>query len=316
MTEPADNIEVKITEAGAYDDIDMEIYHGDCCVGPSISNSGIKQMLADPAEYWRKSPMNPLRVKDEAKRHFNIGTSAHLLLLEPETVNGLISVIPNKKLASNGALSTKAAKEFKAEQEQLGRVVITEAEWNMVCDMADVLSENDYVTRALVGMDIEKSLFWQDEETGVWLKTRPDIMPRESGRYVVDYKTTDFDDIASWEKQATADTRLDIQAASQLWGCKAAAEIEARGVLYIVQSKKPPHRIALRFVHASSYLHEIGRVDLRRGINSFAHCWETGEWPSPWDDVKELTPPDWRMRQIERQLEEGSISTPNDPLAA
>jgi len=290
MTEPAENIEEKIAEAGVYD-IPMEVYHGDCCVGPSISNSGIKQILADPAEYWRKSALNPDRVEQETKRHFNIGTSAHLLFLEPDTVNGLVSVVPSDILASNGAMSTKAAKEFKAKQEELGRTVITENEW-------------------------KQSLFWQDEETGVWLKTRPDTMPRESGRYIVDYKTTDFEDIASWERQATADTRLDIQAASQLWGCKAAAQIEAKGVLYIVQSKKPPHRVALRFIHAGSLLHEIGRVDLRTGINSFAQCWETGEWPSPWDDVKELSPPDWRMRQIERQLEEGSINTPNDALAA
>lgn len=315
MTEPAENIEEKIAKAGVYD-IPMEVYHGDCCVGPSISNSGIKQILADPAEYWRKSALNPDRVKGESKRHFNIGTSAHLLFLEPDTVNGLVSVVPSDILASNGAMSTKAAKEFKAKQEELGRTVITENEWNMVCDMADVLADNEIVARALAETDIEQSLFWRDEETGVWLKTRPDTMPRESGRYIVDYKTTDFEDIASWERQATADTRLDIQAASQLWGCKAAAGIEAKGVLYIVQSKKPPHRVALRFVHAGSLLHEIGRVDLRTGINSFAHCWETGEWPSPWDDVKELNPPDWRMRQIERQLEEGSINTPNDALAA
>lgn len=315
MTEPAEHIDVKIDEAGAYD-LEMDVYHGDCCTGPSISNSSIKQLLADPSEYWRKSPLNPDRVKEASKRHFNIGTSAHLLLLEPDTVNGIISVIPNDLLASNGALSTKAAKEFKATQEDLGRVVITEAEWNMVCDMADVLSDNDYVTRALVDMDIEKSLIWPDEETGVFLKTRPDVMPRESGRYVVDYKTTDFEMIESWEKQATADVRLDIQAAMQMWGCEEAAGIEPRGVLYVVQCKKPPHRVALRFVHPRSILHDAGRHDLRRGINIFAECWESGHWPSPWDQVKELTPPDWRLRQIERQLEDSSTGLPHGSLAA
>lgn len=316
MTEPAENIETRIAEAGVYD-MDMDVYHGDCCTGPSLSSSSIKQLLADPSEYWRKSPMNPDRVKEEkTKRHFNIGTSAHLLLLEPETVNGLISVIPTELLASNGALSTKAAKEFKAEQEEAGRTVITEAEWQMVCDMADELADNSFVTRALAEVDIEKSLIWPDEETGVWLKARPDAMPRESGRYIVDYKTTDFADIASWEKQSTADVRLDIQAAFQMWGVKAAADIEARGVLYVVQSKKPPHRVALRFIHPRSLLHDAGRVDLRRGINIFAECWAQGSWPSPWDEVKELTPPDWRMRQIEKHLENVEYSFPENPLAA
>lgn len=315
MTEPAENIETKITKAGVYD-MDMDVYHGDCCDGPSISNSSIKQLLADPAEYWRKSPMNPNRVKEASKRHFNIGTSAHLFLLEPDTINDIVSVIPTEMLASNGALSTKAAKAFKAEQEELGRTVITEAEWQMVCDMADVLAENDYVTRALTDMDVEKSLIWPDEETGVYLKTRPDAMPRESGRYIVDYKTTDFELISAWEKQATADVRLDIQAAMQMWGTKACADIEASGVLYVVQSKKPPHRVALRFITPRSLLHDAGRVDLREGINIFAQCWANGDWPSPWDEIKELTPPDWRIRQIERHLEDASYHLPQNQMAA
>lgn len=74
------------------------------------------------------------------------------------------------------------------------------------------------------------------------------------------------------------------------------------------QSKKPPHRVAVRFI-----LHEsdsdkardmltAARRDLRQGINTFLACWDTMDWPSPWDRVCELTPPTWRSVQIEKQL--------------
>lgn len=292
-----------ISETGLYD-LEMDVYHGDCCAGPSISSSGLKQILIDPAVYWDTSALNPAARKVEAKRHFNIGTSAHLFLLEPHLIKEQISVIPSDMLASNGALSTKAAKAFVADQTELGRTVIKEEEWDMVCDMADRLSENETVSRALTDVVVEQSIILKDPNTGVFLKSRPDVMPTQSGRWIVDYKTTDYDDIRAWERQSTADVRLDVQAALQIWAVKEAAGIDPQGVMYVVQSKKPPHRVAIRVIRPGTDLFNMGRVDLRRAINKFHACITTGQWPSEWDKVCDVTPPDFRLRQIERELAE------------
>src|SRR4029434_7552308 len=42
---------------------------------------------------------------------------------------------------------------------------------------------------SLLNGQIEKSFFWQDKTTGLWLKARPDAIPTDSGDYA-DLKTT------------------------------------------------------------------------------------------------------------------------------
>jgi hypothetical protein len=311
----ASTLRPRITKSGAYDGLPNDFYHGDCCDGASISSTSIKAVLKDPSVYWHTSYLNPEAKKSESKRHFNVGSSAHILLLEPHLVEAQISVIPQNILASNGALSTKAAKEFVEVQTDAGRTVIKEEEWEMVCDMADALSNNAMVTRALKDGVIEQSHIWQDHETGVWLKSRPDFTPNKSDAFIVDYKTTDYEHIEQWEKQAMADVRVDIQAALQMWGAAENRSISPRGVLYVVQSKKPPHQIALRLILQESDndkardMLKAARIDLRRGINTFSHCWTSSDWPSPWNEVTELVPPSWRSAQIDKQLAEGTGNT-------
>lgn len=306
---------------GVYDDLDDETYHGDCCPGPSLSSTSIRQVLKDPGDFWDQSILNPAvkaakaeeRARAEAEgtapppgtRKFNKGKAAHLLLLEPHRVEGCVAVIPDDILASNGALSTKAAKAFVAEQTDLGRTVLKEEEWQTICDMADALSADSRVMRLLSGCKLEQSHIWQDHETGVYIKSRPDICPQESGTFVIDYKTTDAADIDQWVNKSLCDFRLDMQAALQMWGAHESLGIETHGVCYIVQSVKTK-RVALRYITNQTAtgrdLLAVARQDLRAGINTFARCWSERKWPSYWSGMAEMFPPQRREREIEKQL--------------
>jgi hypothetical protein len=310
---------------GVYDGLPNEVYHGDCCAGPSISSTGIRICAKDPFLYWQTSPLNPdverKKLEEEAKRieagmppppaskftRFATGSAAHLMLLEPELVSQGIAVVPEEMLASNGALSTNAAKAFVKEQAEAGRVVLKPEEWDRICDMADALGSNPRVMKLLEGGTVEQSHIWQDPETGVYLKSRPDVMPKAGGEWIVDYKTTDRDDIEAWERAATCDHRLDMQAALQMAGAYEACGLEARGVVYIVQHVKTA-RIAIRYFDRDGHadIINVARLDLRKGINAFAHCWEYGDWLGPWEFEGGITAPDFRARQIERQLEDAS----------
>lgn len=308
-----------ITATGHYD-LTNEEYHGNCCAGPSLSNSSIKALLADPSEYWRESPLNPQRVEREQKKAFNVGTTAHTMVLEPELVQETIAVIPNDMLASNGALSTKAAKTFLAEQTKLGRTVVKQAEWEAVCDMADEIRSNEVIMRALSGGLPEQSLIVKDEETGIFLKSRPDYMPTEDGRFIVDLKTTDRPMIGDWERTATVDLRYDMQAAMMLWATELVTGIRPAGVMFVVSCKQAPYRVAVRTIRPNSdtgrALLDAGWDDIRKGVNIFAECWDSQRWPSPWDSISDVTAPEWRMRQIEKQLEASSTSSPFGEIAA
>lgn len=314
-----------LLEAGVYDDLPDDIYHGDCCAGPSISSTGLRQMLGDPATYWSKSALNPdvkeakRKEREEAKaagivipkRYFDRGKAAHVLTLEPEKITGAVSVVPADILGSNGSLSTKAAKAFVAEQQALGRSVLKPDEWEMVCDMAEALQDDSYAMSLMDGCAVEQSHIWQDPQTGTYIKSRPDMTPPEEGRWIVDYKTTDIEDIDTWVRKSLVDVRLDIQAALQMWGVHEATGWSCPGVAYIVQNTKTK-RVAVRLMPKGSDMLAAARQDIRQALNMFAHCWAEGEWPSPWDQVEEMTPPDFRARAIERQLAERAPIFPGE----
>lgn len=305
LTETVATEPVKIAASGAYD-LPNEIYHSDCCAGPSISPSSVKEILSDPSEYWRKSYLNPDAEPREGKQAFNVGTAAHTLVLEPELLHDTIAVVPGDYLASNGALSTKKAKEFVAEQTELGRTVIKPDEWDAVCSIADNVRAHPQVVRSLARGRVEQSLILKDDETGIFLKARPDFMPDESDRFIVDLKTTDRTDIAGWEKSALADLRYDIQAAVMMVVMREVTGIKPAGVLYIVTCKQPPYRVGVRVLRPASdigrTLLDAGWADTLKAMRIFAECWQTATWPSPWDAVSDIAPPEFVMRQADRNI--------------
>ena len=297
----------KISATGHYA-LSNEEYHGDCCDGPSISASSIKAILADPSEYWRFSPLNPDREAPKEKAAYNIGTALHTLVLEPEMAGETISVIPADHLASNGALTTNKAKAFVDAQRAAGRITLKPDEWETACVMAERVHNNELVARALRGGLVEQSLIVKDEATGIYLKSRPDHMPVENKRFILDLKTTDREEIGSWERTAIEDLNYHVQAGLSLWALQQVSGITAAGVLYVVVCKKPPHRVAVRMIRAQSEtgadLLDAGWLDIEAALRIFAVCWETGDWPSPWDKVSDLQPSDWTMRTLRGRVQD------------
>ncbi|MNF16512.1 hypothetical protein D3C80_2195590 [compost metagenome] len=64
-------------------------------------------------------------------------------------------------------------------------------------------------------------------------------------------------------------------------------------------------------------------MQLRRAIDQFAQCVESGVWPGPGGDRQDaeyLTLPPWAAKQIDQRLEviaaEANDNTPNSEIAA
>lgn len=306
-----------IAAPGIYDLTNRE-YHGQCCDGPSISASGIKTIVSEsPADFWRTSKLNSDAEPAPDKQAFRFGEAAHTLLLEPERVKDQIDVIPLDILASNGATSTGAAKEFIAESIRNGRTPIKPSEWLEVERMRDALAAHPFARRALQNGRAEVSLIMQDPQTDVWLKSRPDFMPDGDGKYIVDYKTT-AKNLRDWEKAATVDLRYDIQAALMLWAANVVANVEPKGILYLVQEKKAPYRVGmLAFTidvnkPATRALLDCARLDLRHGIDTFRNCYDANDWPSGWELPREIEAPGWHQKSAEYRCENASYDFGNE----
>ncbi|MEM9762869.1 MAG: PD-(D/E)XK nuclease-like domain-containing protein [Pseudomonadota bacterium] len=293
----------QIASAGAYD-LPEELYHGQPCDGPSISSTGIKKIIGDgPSAFFREWSGNPESEDAAPKKHFDIGRAAHLMMLEPERVKDRVAIYPEDVLSSNGATSTKKARAFEDETRKAGMTPIKQAEWDKLIAMRDRMEAHPHARRALIRGRAEVSLFWK--EHGVWLKVRPDFLPDRSGQYVVDYKTCHS--LKKWETDALKDLRYDISAAMYLRGVNAVTGIRPAGFLFLVQEKTAPFDVAMLALSidalSSNMILKRGELDLMRGVERFAQCLETNQWPSPWEEPREIAAPGWLVHQIEKQLE-------------
>src|SRR6185312_15901681 len=78
-----------ITKSGMYDGIPSDVYHSDCCDGPSLSSSGARDLVMTCPALYKYRRDNPT-----TSDAFDIGTATHLLVLEPSAFHANIGIVP------------------------------------------------------------------------------------------------------------------------------------------------------------------------------------------------------------------------------
>jgi hypothetical protein len=252
---------MKIDKPGVYD-IGIDEYHGQPCEGPSISASGLRTILLDsPAHYWVESSLNPKAEKPDTLA-LRIGKAAHSWVLGDPFFAEHFVISPYNEFR------TKEAKEWCDAQT---RVVLKAAQLDTIRDMALALREQPSVAGAFTGPgDAERSLIWQDAETGVWLKARPDWLPDDPTMYFAqEFKSAASAEPGKASRQAF-DLGYDMQAALALDGIRHAMGVEPLGIAHVVQEKTPPYAATLLMFDAAQI--EFGRKRYRAALTRFAEC--------------------------------------------
>lgn len=188
-----------ISEPCLLPDVPDDIYHagGVLTPGPQLSQSLLKLLIppSTPAHFqWRL--LNP----EPPRRVFDVGRAAHTLALgageEPVPC-------PADHLSVDGKMTTKAAKEWAAEQRAAGRVPLTPADYDLVRGMADALVHHEQVAEILTepGNTPEVSAYApHPERRDVWFRGRFDLL----GGLLWDYKTTACAEPSVFAKSAWA----------------------------------------------------------------------------------------------------------------
>jgi hypothetical protein len=175
-----------ITEPGVYD-LTEEQYFGDPIPGGSLSNSGAKKLLAPscPALYRYYADH-----EEPHKRHFDFGSAAHYQVL---------GAGPEIRIIEFDNYLTKDAKEAKKAAYADGATPILRAEYDRVQEMAAAIKAHPLAAALFdpASGKAEQSLFWIDEETGVWRRARLDwLRHRTTVRMISpDYKGLSLDTI-------------------------------------------------------------------------------------------------------------------------
>jgi hypothetical protein len=293
MTTVAETAEtVVVDEPGVYDGMPEAEYHADPVPGGSLSASGAKLLLPPscPARYHHDRLYG-----EPPKKTFEHGTAAHALVLDSG---------PRLVIVDAPDWRTKKAQEARDQARLDGHVPLLLSDFTQVEAMALAIRRHP-LAGVLLDPErgrAEQSLFWTDEDTGIWRRARLDYLPdpRHGRRLVIpDYKTADRADRESVRK-AVASYGYHLQAAQYTDGARALGLDDDPAFVFIVQEKAPPYLINV--VQLDDEALETGRGRLRLACEMFRDCTQAGVWPGYSDlsrDPDVISLPPWAARSLE-----------------
>lgn len=271
-----------IEQPGVYD-IEFADYLRDPVPAGSLSKSGAKLLLPPscPA-LFRHDQLH----RRPPKKEFEIGTAAHTLVL---------GTGPDLVQIDADAWNTTKVKAEVAEVRERGAIPLKPAEFAMVMSMAAAIRKHPVAAKLLSPEwgEPEQSMFWIDKDTGVWRRSRPDILPHRSTSRVIipDYKTclsADDDSVS----RAIHDYGYHQQRAQYTDGAIALDRAgEDVDFVLIFQEKQAPHLV--RVVRLDTIASNIGRDLNKRALAIYAECKATDTWPGYSSEIDSICVPAW-----------------------
>lgn len=306
----------KIAEPGCYA-IPLALHHSNCCEGPSVSSSGLRTIEDQSlAHYWARSYLNPEAEPFAPTPYMILGSAAHHLLLGQSHFAEHFAVQPTTSGECgdpddrpwNG--NNKFCKAWLAQQVKAGREIVTTKMLEKVGGMAKALGKVGLVRAGLMNGDVERSLIWRDAATGIWCKSRPDIVPA-AGEAVADLKVVSdaSEKAVMW---AMRDYGLHIQLAFARMGLEAVFGLPPTNdgcVLLFVESESP-YAVAPRLVDPGAIYR--GRCLIRRALDKLHYALEHDEWPGYEDHFERtLCLPKADAEALDEEIESGALPKPD-----
>lgn len=289
-----------ISSPGVYQ-IPIDVYHNDphVCAGPSISSSGLKYFelgkQRSPAHFFAQWCGNPKAEKTDTAA-FRLGKAAAAYMLGDEVFLARFAILPFADLRTNDA------KHWKAQQERRGLTVINEQDLATVASMAETLKAHPIVKLGILDGAQELSLVWKDKETGVWLRSRPDLIPNDL--MGSDYKTA-ADASPHTIVKTIVDHLYHMQAALVMEGFENVLDKRLEDYALIFQEKTPPYVVNPFMLSPDAIAR--GRVLNRRAVRLFADCLEKNDWPGYPEFALPIDTPNWYNEAFEKRQEAGEL---------
>lgn len=275
-----------ITAPGAYADIDIDDYHHNANLlpGPSLSASGAKTIIAKSAfHFWADSPMNPNRPARDDKPHFAIGKMAHDWLLTPDRLDDMYFILPEGFNAAHTKKWAGAIEEMEAAKES-GLTILRHQDAETVRQVAEAIGMNDVARLAMSAGVTEVTLVWQDKETGVWLRCRPDFLPNSVIRSAAIRAVTDLKfmspEYCSPQGFSNAIRRFGYHIGAGFY-------FEGIGAVYGQQPTHWVHAVVEKEFPFSVSTYPLPQADIDRGkhqmrmaVRRFADCLAADHWPA------------------------------------
>ncbi len=267
-------------------DMPMQEYLGH----PAVGSSTIRRMGC-PAEV----KASPVGGTSKAK---SLGTAVHKWILERGDVDKEYYLDP-PNIPKRSAADRQAWADWMTEQgaegdliiaspagewndlfyQQTGKAFIQSAELDAIKGMAEsVMAHRGARAIATLG-DSEVSIFWQDQETGLDLKIRPDSFCAESkvSPVTLDIKTIGKYPTDKNVRRAISDYGYDVSAAMYLDGVGEWAQTKFGIFVWIFVSSIPPY--PCRIIRLDQDSRRDAEEKYRAYLRRYAECIASGKWP-------------------------------------
>jgi hypothetical protein len=235
--------------------------------------------------WWRDHPQPP-------RHEFDLGHVVHSLVLG----TGLDLYVHDWP-----DLRTKAAREDVAQARAAGMVPIKRADYEDLSAVADAVLTDHLAGPLFQGGTPEQSIYATDPDTGVWMRGRLDwTTTYDDAPAIVDLKTTGRSAIPGdfARDAATYDYAVQREFYRKIWAQLGGGD-DVR-FLHVVVSKQPPYLVAV--VEFDLDFETTGKTRVRRALDTYAQCMESGQWPGIPPIIHRIGPPIWYVDQEQEEI--------------
>lgn len=245
----------------------------------NISSSDLKAVASTTLRHWK----GKVRKENPA---FDLGTAVHAMLLEPE-----------KELIVRGPETRrgKAWSEAKEDAEKQNKLLLTEADYDLACDMAEECLTHPMGAKLLNNKELitEASFFVTCPETGLGLKTRPDGFLASAG-LILDVKTCQDASLNGFSK-ALRNFNYSMQQSFYRY-CLEIEGIKISNFIFIAIEKEKPHATAC--YELSDKYDRYARQGMMQTLHKIKRAKETGDFSTGWPDLDTISLPPWLDGEI------------------
>lgn len=282
---PVTALEAPAIKAGRFvQNMPEDEYHAH----PALSASGMKTLLRSPKHY------RLARTENKPRAEFDTGHAIHCRVLG---IGLPIVEIPFRMLASNGAVSTKEAKQFVADARRDGKVPLKPATFAEVTRASDAVLTNAKAKSLLERPGYTEVSLFAEDPSGVKLRSRLDRLTVDG--LLLDLKSTT--DVRPRKiTNAVVDFGYDLSAAVYRHVVQLVTGEEPSPMHLIFVEKDAPYDV--RVVRLADPAWQLGgEMKMRAAIDLFAWCSEQDAWPGDDEDggeIRDLPVPAWYERQM------------------
>lgn len=261
----------------------------------AVSSSQLKTILRSPAHFFAEHMSGKEHKQTTAMA---LGTAVHVLFLEPEVFNDEVAIEPivNKR--------TNVGKEAIAKflQDNASKTIITEEQYQAAAKAAEAMKRHPMYNMILSGGIREASIFFDDEETGLECRIRPDwhVAPETSEYFpnglIVDIKKT-TDARANAFSRSCQNYDYSLLAAMYINGYKAYYGDEYNpSFLFFAVEEDDPHESIIYY--ASDEMLFIGEQKRRSAMLTLLQCKESNEWQGYTKQIQPIDLPLWAKKEF------------------